>query len=316
MCAECEHSFTGCQTCLIVDSTGSREIATIERRVTGEFDQTPASWRCNPCGRINAFDNELTLNGFLAPKIRAYRKGMRCGRCDKPFTEDSWVISPFSLYLGTWNGKIVAEGGPWHWNLDWHRDFARDDHSKDDCYATRPNGRRRRENPCIIKHSSPQRAAKRFRVPALFVDVHDDHSLPPCSAGLTPFYDTPHRGTHDQMDDGRSVDPELLHETWTTRDRQTLDSAGFTVEYYRYDDPEDDGQQQASYEELDLGSYYDPPGTDDGQPYRQRHKRYQPLRAGPAHDTKAYKYPNDYLEDGSSQGFHSESSLLNAYLSR
>lgn len=311
---------------MIVDSSGSREIATIERRVVGEFDQTPQSWRCSSCEAINKFDDDAGLNTFLAPKAPEYQSDLRCSTCTKPFTEDSWVVSPFCIYLGTWNGKAVAEGGPWHWSLDWHRDFARDDHSKDDCYAAGKSGRPRQANPCITRHLSPKPRAKKLPVPALFVDVAYDHSLPPPSSGLTPFPETPYtpyRRMYGYADDDRSFDPELLHETWSARDSRTVDSGGFTIEYYRNDN-EAGGRKRTKgldvlYEEPDLGSYYDAPASEESSHKDEPRKRHTSSGGQSSAESGAYQYADYYLEDGRSQESQSppsENSLLDAYQER
>jgi collagen type V/XI/XXIV/XXVII alpha len=257
---------------MIVDSSGSRQIATIERRPIGEFDQTPEFWRCNTCENINCFDDDAAFNGFLAPKVSDYMEDMRCKKCgEASFTEDSWVVNPFFVYLGTWNGRVVAEGGPWHWSLEWHRDCAPADHTKEDCYATRKNGRRRRENPCISKAPPPE--SKGAIPPILVVDTDRHHSLPPPSAGLTPFPEE-----HDYGSDRDTV-PDLPRQPSLTVDNQTLGTGGFTIGDYADDNEENaaegdfDGQQQnrgleAPYDdqEPDLGSYYDAPVEDEEQP--------------------------------------------------
>ncbi len=149
VCKESNHPFSDCPTCMIVDSSGSHEIATIDHRPIGEFDQTPEFWRCNTCEHVNPFDVEGTVNGFLAPKVSDCMEDMECKTCGGGFTEDDWVVNSFWVYLGTWNGRVVAEGGPWHWNVEWHREHAGEHHTKDDCYVIRKNGRRKCENPCI-----------------------------------------------------------------------------------------------------------------------------------------------------------------------
>ncbi|KAK4136101.1 hypothetical protein BT67DRAFT_432882 [Trichocladium antarcticum] len=253
-CEECDHPFDGCAACMIVDSSGSREIATLQRRPVAEFDQTPEYWRCSACERINGFDNESGFNGFLAPKVADYMEDLRCRQCSESFHEDSWVVNPFSVYLGTWNGRAVAEGGPWHWNLEWHRDFAGEDHSKDDCYSTRKNGRRRRENPCTNKHPepAPESAARGgFVIPALVIDTSpDDHSLPPPSAGLTPFPEDHAYDSESDVEDAQQSPRSLL-----APDNQTPASAGFTIGDYHDDQ-----------HEPDLGSYYDAPAADEDLP--------------------------------------------------
>ena len=78
VCKECNHPFSDCPTCMIVDSLGSREIATIDHRPIGEFDQTPEFWRCNTCEHVNPFDGEGTVNGFLVPKVSDCMEDMEC----------------------------------------------------------------------------------------------------------------------------------------------------------------------------------------------------------------------------------------------
>ncbi|KAL2258439.1 hypothetical protein VTK26DRAFT_8259 [Humicola hyalothermophila] len=268
-CPECDHPFAGCAACMIVDAAGAREIATAERRPVGEFDQTPESWRCETCEAINAFDDDDGFKGFLAPKVVDSREDMRCRRCGEPFSEESWVINPFSVYLGTWNGRIVAEGGPWHWNLEWHRDCAPADHTKEDCYATRKNGRRRRENPCINKNFAPESPEKQAGpiIPTLVLPPgHDDHSLPPPSAGLTPF-------TADQsFTNEGSFEPESEVEPSLNRDNLTADTNGFTIGDYVGGEDEASAQGHRSlgteYDgggESDLGSYYNVPSGDEDE---------------------------------------------------
>ncbi|KAL2137758.1 hypothetical protein VTI28DRAFT_8330 [Corynascus sepedonium] len=272
-CEECDHPFTGCQGCMIVDSSGSREIATLDRRPVGEFDQSPEYWRCNTCEHINSFDSDGPINGFLAPMVSDYMDDMECRKCGGSFTVDSWVISPFWVYLGTWNGRVVAEGGPWHWSLEWHRDCASEQHTRDDCYAARKNGRRRRENPCINKHFAAEAAQKtpkdptvRPPIPPILVVDTDNHSLPPPSAGLTPF-----PGEND-YDSDRGTAPEFEPQTSLQPDNQTVGTGGFTIGDYAGDDYEagielDHGERGLEVldddEEPDLGSYYDAPAEDD-----------------------------------------------------
>jgi collagen type V/XI/XXIV/XXVII alpha len=290
-CEECDHPFSECRTCVIVDSSGSREIATIERRPVGEFDQTPEFWRCNTCEHINPFDGEGPVNGFLAPKVSDYMEDMECKKCGGGFTEDSWVVSPFWVYLGTWNGKIVAEGGPWHWSVEWHRDHAGENHSKDDCYATRRNGRRRRENPCIDKHFASESSSKPKALaipPILIVDTeHDIHSLPPPSAGLTPFPED------HGYDSERDTVPKFQEQTYLHPDDATLGTGGFTIGDYGDGEDEADFQDGQGERGLtvpdddqthDLGSYYDSPPADEEQ--------LQDLR-----DIQTSPDPGDY-EDG------------------
>lgn len=267
-CEECDHPFSGCPTCMVVDSSGSREIATVEQRPIGEFDQTPEYWRCNTCEHINPFDGEGPVNGFLAPKVSDYMEDMECKKCGGGFTEENWVISPFWVYLGTWNGRVVAEGGPWHWNLQWHKDCAGENHTKDDCYATRKNGRRRRENPCINKTLASETASKGLMIPPiLIVDTDHDHSLPPPSAGLTPFPEE-----HGYASEGETM-PEIEQQPSLIPDNQTLGTGGFTIGDYGGDDDEAGLQDEQGErglvvpyddEEPDLGSYYDPPASDEG----------------------------------------------------
>ena len=275
-CEECDHPFDGCPNCVIVDSAGSREIATIEKRPIGEFDQTPEYWRCNTCETINAFDGEGPVNGFLAPKVSDYMEDMECKNCGGAFSEDSWVVSPFWVYLGTWDGRAVAEGGPWHWSVEWHKSCADESHSKDVCYATRKNGRRRRENPCINKTFAAESAAKRLPIPPiLIVDTDHDHSLPPPSAGLTPF-------PEDQgYDSERETMPEFPPGSYLHPDNQTLGTGGFTIGDYAGDDGMEDAQRglDVPYDEPDLGSYYDAPP--EGEEF-------------PADETAL----DDYYEDG------------------
>lgn len=270
VCEECDHPFSECPTCMIVDSTGSREIATVERRPIGEFDQTPEYWRCNTCEHVNPFDGEGPVNGFLAPKVLDYMEDMECKKCGGGFTEDNWVINPFWVYLGTWNGKVVAEGGPWHWSVEWHRDCAGEHHTKDDCYATRRNGRRRRENPCVNKNFASQSAPKALVIPPiLVVDTDRDHSLPPPSAGLTPFPEE--RG----YDSERETMPEFPAQGYLHPDTATMGTGGFTIGDYEdddeYEDHREDGQGErgltAPYDdqEHDLGSYYDAPSDGGGE---------------------------------------------------
>jgi collagen type V/XI/XXIV/XXVII alpha len=269
-CEECDHPFAGCPTCMIVDSSGSREIATVERRPIGEFDQTPEFWRCNTCEHINPFDGEGPFNGFLAPKVSDYREDMQCRKCGESFVEDNWVINPYWVYLGTWNGRVVAEGGPWHWSLEWHRDRADESHTKDDCYATRRNGRRRRENPCINKNFASQPEKKGLVVPPiLVVDTDHDHSLPPPSAGLTPFPEEHGYGSD------RETAPEFQPEQSLHPDNQTMGTGAFTIGDYggNDDEPElEDAQGDRGLavidddQEADLGSYYNPPPGDEELP--------------------------------------------------
>lgn len=154
-CKLCGHSFRQpCTNCTIISVTGSREIATVEFRVTGEFDQTPLYWRCRLCEDINPFEitgvhHHVITNKFLAAKEG---RGLRCRMCSERFYESNWVISPFFVYLGTWDGKVVAESGPWHWSLAWHRDMAGkrpNSHRPDDCCVRRRDGRRRKSIPWI-----------------------------------------------------------------------------------------------------------------------------------------------------------------------
>ncbi|KAK3313990.1 hypothetical protein B0H66DRAFT_567537 [Apodospora peruviana] len=146
-CRMCQHSFKDpCSTCTIVGFSGSREIATVELKVIGEFDQTPEYWRCRLCEDINAFETGyMATNAFLDPK------GRRCNICCEPFHEDNWVISPFNVYLGSWNGRVVAESGPWHWTLAWHCDPEVQDpsHCGGGCYKKRSNGRRVKGLPFV-----------------------------------------------------------------------------------------------------------------------------------------------------------------------
>ncbi|KAK4152188.1 hypothetical protein C8A00DRAFT_16483 [Chaetomidium leptoderma] len=265
-CEECDHPFAGCPTCMTVDSSGSREIATIERRPIGEFDQTPEFWRCNSCEHVNPFDGEGPINGFLAPKVADYMEDMECKMCAGRFTEDNWVISPYWVYLGTWNGRVVAEGGPWHWSLEWHRDCADENHTKDDCYATRKNGRRRRENPCIDKNFASESATKSLVPPILIVDTDHDHSLPPPSAGLTPFPEE-----HEYSSE-REMMPDFQPEPSLHPDNQTMGTGAFTIgDYGDHDDepgfeePQGERGLEVPYDdqEPDLGSYYDPPTGDE-----------------------------------------------------
>jgi collagen type V/XI/XXIV/XXVII alpha len=246
---------------MIVDSSGSREIATIDHLPAGEFDQTPEYWRCNTCEHVNPFDSEGPINGFLAPLVSDYMDDMECRKCGGPFTEDNWVISPFWVYLGTWNGKVVAEGGPWHWSAEWHRDRASENHTKDDCYSVRRSGRRRRENPCINKSFAAESDAKPPIPPIMIVDT-DHHSLPPPSAGLTPFQEEHGYGSD------RETAPGIQQQDFLHPDNQTVGTGGFTIGDYARDDgesvvvdepdarglavPDDD-------QEPDLGSYYDTP---------------------------------------------------------
>jgi collagen type V/XI/XXIV/XXVII alpha len=249
---------------MIVDSSGSREIATIEQRPIGEFDQTPEYWRCDACEHVNPFDGEGPINGFLAPKVSDYMDDMECRKCAGPFTEDSWVISPYWVYLGTWNGRVVAEGGPWHWSLEWHRDCADENHTKDDCYATRRNGRRRRENPCINKNFASESASKPPIPPILIVDTDRDHSLPPPSAGLTPF---PEEHEHHAYGSDRETTPDFQQQGYLHPDNQTVGTGAFTIGDYGGDDHEEAGERGLGVpeddQEPDLGSYYDAPVDDE-----------------------------------------------------
>lgn len=155
-CNLCGHSFRRpCSTCTILSVTGRREIATADFRVTGEFDQTPAYWRCRLCEDIHPFgtstDDQIITDGFLDAKKG---KGLRCSTCCEKFHESNWVISPFYIYLGTWDGKIVAESGPWHWSLAWHRDVAGNRRvvshgAEGECCRRNSHGRRRRAIPWI-----------------------------------------------------------------------------------------------------------------------------------------------------------------------
>ncbi|KAL1835663.1 hypothetical protein VTJ49DRAFT_6260 [Mycothermus thermophilus] len=234
-CEECDHPFAGCPTCMIVDSTGSREIATLDLRPLGEFDQTPQYWRCDRCEHVNPFDSESPLTGFLAPKIAGHSDSIECRQCAAPFSPDSWVINPHWVYLGTWNGKVVAEGGPWHWNVQWHQTFAGEDHLKNDCYAPRRNGRRRRENPCIERDppcGEPTATGTRHHaVPPILVVQDAGQGMPPPSAGLTPAQEGP--------------DYTRLHP-----DNQTVGTGVFTIGDYA---------SQMAPPSDDLGSYYNAP---------------------------------------------------------
>ncbi|KAL2179545.1 uncharacterized protein P884DRAFT_290516 [Thermothelomyces heterothallicus CBS 202.75] len=271
-CKECDHPFAGCHTCMIVDSSGTREIATLERRPIGEFDQTPEYWRCGTCEHVNAFDRDGPINGFLAPMVPDYMEDMECRKCGGPFTEDSWVINPFWVYLGTWNGRVVAEGGPWHWSLEWHRDCAGEQHTKDDCYGTRKNGRRRRENPCVKRHfaadgaqkKGPEEPSAKPPIPPIMVIDTDRHSLPPPSAGLTPFPEDHEYGDSDR----ETVPPEVRQEGYLQPDYQAAGTDRFTIGDYASDDYEEDNgeyrgerglEDPGDYQEPDLGSYYDAP---------------------------------------------------------
>lgn len=272
-CEECEHPFNGCSTCLIVDSSGCREIATIEGRVVGEFDQTPEFWRCNECENLNSFGNEGPFNGFLAPKFADYLDETRCQNCQTRFSEDHWVISPFWIYLGTWNGRVVAKGGPWHWSLEWHRNFAPADHSKENCYSTRKNGRKRRENPCIAKEglSKPHVEKKSFVIPTLVVQTDDNVSLPPLSSGLTPYA----VDDHDRPGPKERLGPPSFEGHMLTIDNQTSNSAVFTIADYQDEDPEGQsiyGQEkdrlqipEDDHQTVDIGSYYDAHSVYDQQ---------------------------------------------------
>ncbi|KAM7213380.1 hypothetical protein V8F06_011230 [Rhypophila decipiens] len=148
-CMGCSHSFRApCTDCKIISVTGSREIATVEFKVTGDQDQTPKYWRCRLCDDINIFQAQAdgAGNALLEPR------GLRCKICSERFYESNWVISPFNVYLGTWDGKIVAESGPWHWSLAWHRDMAgRRGISEEGCCMGTGNGPRRRPIPWIGK---------------------------------------------------------------------------------------------------------------------------------------------------------------------
>ncbi|KAM7205131.1 hypothetical protein V8F20_003268 [Naviculisporaceae sp. PSN 640] len=154
-CKLCGHSFRQpCADCTIISVTGSREIATVEFRVTGEFDQTPVYWRCRLCEDINPFEITGVHHHVIMNKFREVGevRGLRCRMCSERFHESNWVISPFFVYLGTWNGKVVAESGPWHWSLAWHRDMAgkrRTGHREEDCCVRRSDGRRRKSIPWI-----------------------------------------------------------------------------------------------------------------------------------------------------------------------
>ncbi len=304
VCEECDHPFAACPSCVIVDSSGSREIATIECRPIGEFDQTPEYWRCDTCEHINPFDGEGPVNGFLAPKVSDYMEDMQCKKCGGGFTEDNWVVSPFWVYLGTWNGRVVAEGGPWHWSVEWHRDRAGENHSKDDCYATRKNGRRRRENPCINKQfaaeasSSPK--AKALAIPPiLIVDTdYDNHTLPPPSAGLTPF-------PEDQgYDSERETVPEFQDRRFLHPDDATLGTGGFTIGDYEDGEDEedfDDGQRDRGLavpdddQDHDLGSYYDTPSVDEEQREESTSPQF-PQGGGVGEDDRAPM--DDYYDEG------------------
>ncbi|KAK4141550.1 uncharacterized protein C8A04DRAFT_14007 [Dichotomopilus funicola] len=294
-CEECEHPFTGCPTCVVVDSSGTREIATLQRRPVGEFDQTPEHWRCGTCEHINTFDAEAAgpINGFLAPMVADYMEDMQCRKCGGHFTEESWVMNPFWVYLGAWNGKVVAEGGPWHWSMVWHRDCAGEGHSREECYAERRNGRRRRENPCINKNfaveaAEAEKAAAESTsasaadsttteksapaIPPIMVVDTDRHSLPPPSAGLTPFPEDHHPGfgDHDRvtMPGVPSAAAALQPDN---QDNQTVGTGGFTIGDYEgtgfgsdIDEmlPVDRGLAVPGDDETDgpdLGSYYDVP---------------------------------------------------------
>ncbi|KAK4095888.1 hypothetical protein N658DRAFT_81368 [Parathielavia hyrcaniae] len=277
-CEECDHPFAGCSACMIVDSSGSREIATVERRPVGEFDQTPEFWRCNTCEHVNAFDGEGPFNGFLAPKISDYREDMPCGKCGEPFLEESWVISPYWVYLGTWNGRVVAEGGPWYWSLEWHRDCAGANHTRDDCYASRKNGRRRRENPCIDKTFAPEPEKKKgLVVPLLVVDTHHDPSLLPPSAGLTPFPEA-----HAYGGAGHAA-PEFQPEPFLHPDNQTVGTGAFTIGDYGEEDEKDLDVGQGvrglavpdDDQEPDLGSYYNPPTAYDDGPLPREDQEFR-----------------------------------------
>ncbi|KAK0716584.1 hypothetical protein B0T21DRAFT_454352 [Apiosordaria backusii] len=271
-CGECDHAFADCSSCMIVNSSGSREIATSDKRVVGEFDQTPEAWRCGECEAINAFDDDGAFNGFLAPKVADYAEDSACKKCNAPFSEENWVISPFSIYLGTWNGRKVAEGGPWHWNLEWHRDRAGKEHKKEDCYGQRKNGRRRRENPCINKNFTIEAPAQEeaVPVPAPVPDAEEQQpstpSSPAESALPSPQPQTEEPPEETPVDEDQPpTSPQLEVEG-----DEPLDSPGFTIGDYGDDGiPEEhpvyqERQLSNPYDDqttADLGSYYNPPPT-------------------------------------------------------
>ncbi|KAK4172113.1 hypothetical protein QBC36DRAFT_81137 [Triangularia setosa] len=290
-CGECDHAFADCSNCMIVNSSGSREIATSDKRVIGEFDQTPEAWRCGECETINAFDDDGAFNGFLAPKVANYAEATACKKCHAPFMEETWVISPFSIYLGTWNGTKVAEGGPWHWNLEWHRGHTGQDHKKDECYGPRKTGRRRRENPCINKNFTIEPRKEDKVVPVSAVVAGTPESSTPPTPSSQP---KPEQPPEEILagDDQPPASPQLEVEG-----DEPLDSPGFTIGDYGDDGiPEDYPVYQERhlsnpYDDqttADLGSYYNPPPTvpygedeEDGQTLDDYYHENPPLEDEP-----------------------------------
>jgi collagen type V/XI/XXIV/XXVII alpha len=156
--------------------------------------------------------------------------------------------------------------------MEWHRDCAGEDHTKDDCYATRRNGRRRRENPCINKTFALEPAAKGPPVPPiLVVDTDRAHSSRPPSAGLTPFPED------HGYDSERGTAPEFQEEPSLHPDNQTVGTNRFTIaDYGDNDEGEAEDWQEGRGLEVpyddhtpDLGSYYDAPADDEEQQSQQ-----------------------------------------------
>ncbi|KAK4209557.1 hypothetical protein QBC37DRAFT_377939 [Rhypophila decipiens] len=117
-CMGCSHSFRApCTDCKIISVTGSREIATVEFKVTGDQDQTPKYWRCRLCDDINIFQaqDDEAGNALLEPR------GLRCKSCSERFYESNWVISPFNAR--NQRGGLLHGNGKWTEkktdSLDW-----------------------------------------------------------------------------------------------------------------------------------------------------------------------------------------------------
>ncbi|SPQ25736.1 21b01a1e-81b5-47c7-bdf7-0cc67f7cdcd8 [Thermothielavioides terrestris] len=98
----------------------------------------------------------------------------------------------------------------------------------------------------------------------LVVDADYEHSLPPPSAGLTPFPEH-----HDYGSDKGTT--SAFHGMWLHPDNQTLGTGAFTIADYgggddaEAENAEEDSSLDVPSEEPELGSYYDVPADDEEQ---------------------------------------------------
>ncbi|AEO67612.1 uncharacterized protein THITE_118016 [Thermothielavioides terrestris NRRL 8126] len=98
----------------------------------------------------------------------------------------------------------------------------------------------------------------------LVVDADYEHSLPPPSAGLTPFPED-----HDYGSDKGTT--SAFHGMWLHPDNQTLGTGAFTIADYgggddaEAENAEEDSSLDVPSEEPELGSYYDVPADDEEQ---------------------------------------------------